>query len=557
MTNQADSKINITIKEVELVEVGKEKHDETLAKIEAKADKAEVDSLKNTVSENQTQLQEQLQSQSEIINTKLDEVSVKALIAEAELDDLTLEQVQQEVIKQVADKASTQAMIEANQAQDAKIGEVEQSLASKANASALDELKEQLATLVGSDIKNIADAAKDKVDTDTFNQKVDEITQSIEDKADRDHTHQMSDVEGLSGALDGKADSTHTHSLDDITGLNDKLSTLASSENLNALQEQVQSQSELISGKLDEEAVKALIAEAELDDLTLERVQQEIITRVADKASSQAVTEANAVQDDKINQALLGIQELKKEPEIIYTNPSDEVLYVKDYATELNSDSYLKIGNYYIPFFVKKLFKVKQDAFDLELVKGEKYSISMDKFVDKEGRNFQQILQSNNAQVTSDGLSIAIEVSDSTTATLTHDYLDKSIVLNITAIDEINMQQVVDSLEFTTSYGYKVLNLNRVLPETVEVDAIKYVFDKQVSGGRNINYQTFSNPEGESNTLIMEGQNTITTDRGNFIYFPHSVNDASLIRVEIIKDGQSYIKTFEPQEVKPPVGFAV
>lgn len=544
MTNQVDRTINITIKEVELIEVGKEKHDEMLAKIETKADKTAVDSVKNTVSENQTQLQEQLQSLDTKVDAKLDETQVKALIAEAELDDLTLEQVQEEVIKRVADKASTQAVNEANQAQDAKIGEVEQSLASKANASALDELKEQLATLVGSDIKNIADAAKDKVDTDTFNQKVDEITQSIEDKADRDHTHQMSDVEGLSGALDGKADSTHTHSLDDITGLNDKLSTLASSENLNALQEQVQSQSELISGKLDEEAVKALIAEAELDDLTLERVQQEIITRVADKASSQAVTEANAVQDDKINQALLGIQELKKEPEIIYTNPSDETLYVKDYGAELNSGSYLKIGNYYIPFFVKKLFKVKQDAFDLELVKGEKYSINVDKFVDKEGRNFQQILQSNNAQVTSDGLSIAIEVSDSTTATLTHDYLDKSIVLNITAIDEINMQQVVDSLEFTTSYGYKILNLNRVLPETVEVDAIKYVFDKQVSGGRNINYQPFSNPEGESNTLIMEGQNTITTDRGNFIYFPRSVNDASLIRVEIIKDGQSYVKTF-------------
>lgn len=538
MTNQADSKINITIKEVELVEIGKEKHDETLAKIEAKADKVEFDDLKNTVSENQTQLQEQLQSQSELINAKLDEATVRRMIAEAELNDLTLEEVQREIIKQVADKASSQAVNDANQAQDAKIGELEQSLASKANASALDELKEQLAALVGSGIE-------DK----SADQRVDEIARSVETKADKDHAHSVGDITGLTETLASKADATHAHSLDDIKGLNDKLSTLASSETVTALQEQVQSHSELISGKLDEEAVKALIAEAELDDLTLERVQQEIITRVADKASSQAVTEANAVQDGKINQALLDIQELKKEPEIIYTNPSDEVLYVKDYATELNSDSYLKIGNYYIPFFVKKLFKVKQDAFDLELAKGEKYSISMDKFVDKEGRNFQQILQSNNAQVTSDGLSIAIEVSDSTTATLTHDYLDKSIVLNITAIDEINMQQVVDSLEFTTSYGYKVLNLNRVLPETVEVDAIKYVFDKQVSGGRNINYQTFSNPEGESNTLIMEGQNTITTDRGNFIYFPHSVNEASLIRVEIIKDGQSYVKTFEPQEV--------
>lgn len=310
MTNQADNKINISIKEVEIVEVGKEKHDETLAKIEAKADKVEFDDLKNTVSENQTQLQEQLQSQSDRINTKLDEVSVKALIAEAELDDLTLEQVQQEVIKQVADKASTQAMIEANQAQDAKINakadisyvdgikqslqdkdaELEQSLASKANASAVDELKEQLTAFVGSDIE-------DK----PTNQRVDEIARSVETKADKEHAHSVGDITGLTETLASKADATHAHSLDDITGLNDKLSTLASSEAVNTLQEQVQSQSELISGKLDEEAVKALIAEAELDDLTLEQVQQEIIRQVADKASSRAVAEANQAQDTKID----------------------------------------------------------------------------------------------------------------------------------------------------------------------------------------------------------------------------------------------------------------
>lgn len=289
MTNQADRAINIAIKEVELVEVGKEKHDETLAKIEAKADKAELDSLKNTVSENQTQLQEQLQSQDEKINTKLDESQVKALIAEAELDDLTLEQVQQEIIKQVADKASTQAVNDANQAQDAKIGEIEQSLADKASVSAVDELKEQLTAFVGS-------GTEDK----PTNQRVDEIARSVETKADKEHAHSVGDITGLTETLASKADATHAHSLDDITGLNDKLSTLASSEAVNTLQEQVQSQSELISGKLDEEAVKALIAEAELDDLTLEQVQQEIITRVADKASTQAVAEANQAQDSRI-----------------------------------------------------------------------------------------------------------------------------------------------------------------------------------------------------------------------------------------------------------------
>lgn len=290
MTNQVDRTINITIKEVELVEVLKKNHGDALADIETKADKEELDNLKNTVSENQTQLREQLQSQSELINAKLDEATVRRMIAEAELNDLILEEVQREIIKQVADKASSQAVNDANQAQDAKISKIEQSLADKANTSALDELKEQLTAFVGSDIE-------DK----PTNQRVDEIARSVETKADKEHAHSVGDITGLTETLASKADATHAHSLDDITGLNDKLSTLASSEAVNTLQEQVQSQSELISGKLDEEAVKALIAEAELDDLTLEQVQQEIIRQVADKASSRAVAEANQAQDTKID----------------------------------------------------------------------------------------------------------------------------------------------------------------------------------------------------------------------------------------------------------------
>lgn len=381
MTNQADSKINITIKEVELVEVGKEKHDETLAKIEAKADKAEVDSLKNTVSENQTQLQEQLQSQSEIINTKLDEVSVKALIAEAELDDLTLEQVQQEVIKQVTDKAS-----------------------------------------------------------------------------------------------------------------------------------------------------------------------------------SEAVSQANEAQDAKINQAILDIQELKKEPEIVEVGYSDEALFVKE-SEKIAGDGvinrYLKIGNYYIPFFVKKLFAVKQDAFDLELVRGESYDIPISHFID-DGRMMSVAPTSDNDKVEATEASVTINADADITARLTSDHLDKPIVLNITAVDELNMQKVVDSLELTTNgYSEKELKFNRVLPETVHVDAIKYVFDKEVTAGRNNSYQVFKNPEGENNTLIIDGQNSINGRYRKFVSLPYTANEANLIKVEIIKDGQSYVKTFEPQAVKLSVGFAV
>lgn len=381
MTNQADRAINIAIKEVELVEVGKEKHDETLAKIEAKADKAELDSLKNTVSENQTQLQEQLQSQDEKINTKLDEVSVKALIAEAELDDLTLEQVQQEVIKQVADKAS-----------------------------------------------------------------------------------------------------------------------------------------------------------------------------------SEAVSQANEAQDAKINQALLDIQELKKEPEIVEVNYIDDILFVKE-SEKIAEDGvinrYLKIGNYYIPFFVKKLFAVKQDAFDLELVRGESYDIPISHFILNDGRMMSVAPTSDNDKVEATETSVTINADADITARLTSDHLDKPIVLNITAVDELNMQKLVDSLELTTGYSGRGLNLNQILPETVEVDAIKYVFDKEVTTGRNNSYQVFRNPEGESNALIMDGQNSIDGRHNNFVRFPYSVNEASLIKVEIIKNGQSYVKTFEPQEVKLSVGFAV
>lgn len=323
-------------------------------------------------------LQEQLQSQSELINAKLDEETVRRLIAEAELDDLTLEQVQQEVIRYAATRASEEVTTEANEAQNAKIdakadiayvNEIKQSLEGKASVVSLEEIRRQLTSLIesehlrdettkrelqelrdtlGNKISNteLSSGLQNKVNTSAFIEKVGELTQSIETKADRDHrhsltdiiglssalddkatniqvdtkvreakrelnetiqtkadrvhTHQMSDVEGLSNALDSKANTTHTHSLDDITGLNVKLSTLASSESVNNLQEQVESHSGLISNKLDEGAVKALIAEAKLDNLTLEQVQQEIITKVADKATTQAMTEANQEQDIKI-----------------------------------------------------------------------------------------------------------------------------------------------------------------------------------------------------------------------------------------------------------------
>lgn len=372
MTNQADSKINITIKEVELVEMGKEKHDETLAKIEAKADKAELDSLKNTVSENQTQLQEQLQSQDEKINTKLDESQVKALIAEAELDDLTLEQVQQEVIKQVADKASTQAVSEANQAQDAKI---------------------------------------------------DTLTKQLE-----------------------------------------------------------QQQAEAVELEWDEEAL--------LEDQT-------------------------------------NVSTWEDRPKL-----------------------YLKIGDYYVPFLKKKLFNVKKDVFALTLMKNQEYELSLENFVEVGNRLFNAEVVSDNDKVVVSNLSITITTAEENIkSTITSRSLDKDIVLDITVVDALDWQKVADSLEIKTVYGDKGVYVNEILPKHAPVDQIKYVFDREVPGGRNNSYQVFRNPEGESNALIMDVQNSIDGRHNNLVRFPYSVNEASLIKVEIIKDGQSYVKTFEPQEV--------
>ena len=43
------------------------------------------------------------------------------------------------------------------------------------------------------------------------------------DKADKDHTHEIADVDGLQTELDGKADAGHNHTTDEITGLDDKI----------------------------------------------------------------------------------------------------------------------------------------------------------------------------------------------------------------------------------------------------------------------------------------------------------------------------------------------
>lgn len=78
-------------------------------------------------------------------------------------------------------------------------------------------------------------------------------------------------------------------------------STQQNSAQVKQLSDTLQVQQEALQQKLDEAQVKALIATAELDDLTLEQVQTQIIQAVADKAAAQAVDEANRLQDERIN----------------------------------------------------------------------------------------------------------------------------------------------------------------------------------------------------------------------------------------------------------------
>ncbi|MDO4440598.1 MAG: hypothetical protein Q4B81_00260 [Moraxella sp.] len=332
--------------------------------LEAKASLLSVNELKSTVdSQNKTVL-EKIKNHEQALEQKTTLQQVKTMIAEAELDDLTLEQVQREILSAVADKAATQAVNEKNQQQDDKIStkadisyvddikqslqdrdnEIAQSLANKANTSALDELKEQLTTLVGTDIKNIADATKDKVtkgelqevkdalatkisntelsaglqskvNTATFNQKMGEITQSIEAKANSTHTHQMSDVVGLSNALNNKANAVHTHSfnaitdrpetyppsqhnhtMDDITGLNDRLSALVSNE---ALQNLLKQYSPIAVKAAVEQLQNSLATKA--DNTQLESLR-ELIESVSGELSGANLSDlTNKASKDEVN----------------------------------------------------------------------------------------------------------------------------------------------------------------------------------------------------------------------------------------------------------------
>lgn len=61
------------------------------------------------------------------------------------------------------------------------------------------------------------------------------LSSALSGKANSSHSHAMSDITWLTSALSGKADSSHTHAISDITGLSDALDSKASSVHSHAI----------------------------------------------------------------------------------------------------------------------------------------------------------------------------------------------------------------------------------------------------------------------------------------------------------------------------------
>lgn len=82
---------------------------------------------------------------------------------------------------------------------------------------------------LGDDGKLYAPAYPDlsNIDTSEIQSKIDELTTEIENKADEEHTHVISDVANLQSTLDQKASLEHKHEISDITNLQSTLNAKA------------------------------------------------------------------------------------------------------------------------------------------------------------------------------------------------------------------------------------------------------------------------------------------------------------------------------------------
>lgn len=104
-----------------------------------------------------------------------------------------------------ADRAKTEADRAAEAAENVDTAAIRQEVTTQI-AAVVDGAPEDLDT-----IREVAEYAQEnRTITDTLNA-------AIGQKADKTHTHTVSDVTGLQGALDGKAPTSHTHTADQVT----------------------------------------------------------------------------------------------------------------------------------------------------------------------------------------------------------------------------------------------------------------------------------------------------------------------------------------------------
>ena len=100
------------------------------------------------------------------------------------------------------------------------------------------------------DQEDLAEALDGKADYNhTHSQsEVNGLADALEGKASTSHTHQQSDVVGLSNALAGKANTSHTHAQSDVNGLADALAGKASTSHTHQ-QSEVVGLSDALAGK--------------------------------------------------------------------------------------------------------------------------------------------------------------------------------------------------------------------------------------------------------------------------------------------------------------------
>ena len=117
-------------------------------------------------------------------------------------------------------------------------------------ADALDGKADYNHTHSQSEVNGLADALAGKASTSHTHQQSDVVglSNALAGKANTSHTHAQSDVNGLADALAGKASTSHTHQQSEVVGLSDALAGKASSSHTHA-QSDVTGLTDALAGK--------------------------------------------------------------------------------------------------------------------------------------------------------------------------------------------------------------------------------------------------------------------------------------------------------------------